>query len=118
MLLPAHCTSGGEALLAELSGDELRALYPRDLLDSPAGSAMRREALQRRLATVRRRGCATNFEESERGIVAVGVCVRDTAGRAVAGLATAVPSARCTRADVPALAKAVRAAAEAATADL
>ncbi|MFI5607066.1 IclR family transcriptional regulator, partial [Amycolatopsis sp. NPDC051903] len=117
MLLPAHCTSGGKALLAELSGDELRALYPRDFLDSPAGPAMRREALQRQLATVRRRGYATNFEESERGIVAVGVCVRDSAGRAVAGLATAVPLARCTRADVPVLAKAVRAAAEAATAD-
>ncbi|MEU8274327.1 hypothetical protein ACFYOK_01750 [Microbispora bryophytorum] len=29
MLLPAHVTSGGEALLAELLDEELRALYPR-----------------------------------------------------------------------------------------
>lgn len=118
MLLPAHCTSGGKALLAELSAAQVKALYPRDLLDSPAGPSMRRAALQRQLATVRRRGYATNFEESERGIVAVGVCVRDSAGRAVAALATAVPSARCSRVDVPELAKMVQTAAEAAGADL
>lgn len=118
MLLPAHCTSGGKALLAELSTDQLTALYPRDLLDSPAGPAMRRAALQRQLATVRRRGYATNFEESERGIVAVGTCIRDSAGRAVAGLAVAVPSVRCARTDIPVLAKVVHTAATAATADL
>jgi DNA-binding IclR family transcriptional regulator len=118
MLLPAHCTSGGKALLAELSADEITALYPRDLLDSPAGPAIRRVALQRQLATVRRRGYASNFEESERGIVAVGACVRDNAGRAVAAVAVAVPSVRCSRSDVPALANVVRTAATAATADL
>jgi DNA-binding IclR family transcriptional regulator len=118
MLLPAHCTSGGKALLAELSTDQLDDLYPRDLPGSPAGPAVRRTTLARQLAIVRRRGYATNFEESERGIVAVGACVRDAAGRAVAGLAVAVPSVRCPRSTVPALAKVVRAAAGAATADL
>jgi DNA-binding IclR family transcriptional regulator len=118
MLLPAHCTSGGKALLAELSADQLTALYPRDLPDSPAGPAMRRDALRRQLATVRRRGYATNFEESERGVIAVGACVRDTTGRAVAAIAVAVPSVRCARTDVPQLAKVVRAAAAAAGAEL
>ena len=108
----------GEADLAELLADQLTARYPRDLADSPAGPAIRRTALRRQLATVRRRGYATNFEESERGIVAVGACVRDGTGRAVAGLAVAVPSVRCGRSDVPALATVVRAAAAAATADL
>src|SRR5262249_6325612 len=118
MLLPAHCTSGGKALLAELSRDQLTALYPRDLPDSRAGPAIRRVTLQRQLATVRRRGYATNFDESERGIVAVGACVRDSAGRAVAGIAVAVPGVRCPRSDVPQLAKVVRTAAAAAGADL
>jgi DNA-binding IclR family transcriptional regulator len=118
MLLPAHCTSGGQALLAELSRDQFAALYPRDMPDSPAGPAVRRVTLQRQLATVRRRGYATNFEESERGIVAVGACVRDSAGQAVAGIAVAIPSVRCPRSDVPQLAKAVRTAAAAASADL
>lgn len=118
MLLPAHCTSGGKALLAELSTDQLSALYPRDLPGSPGGAAIQRTALRRQLAAVRRRGYATNFEESERGIVAVGACVRDSVGRAVAGLAVAVPSVRYSRSAAPELAKVVRAAAAAATADL
>jgi DNA-binding IclR family transcriptional regulator len=118
MLLPAHRTSGGKALLAELSAEQLDDLYPRDLTGSPAGPAVRQATLRRQLTTVRRRGYATNFEESERGIVAVGACVRDAAGRAVAGLAVAVPSVRCPRSNVPALARMVRAAAGAATADL
>jgi DNA-binding IclR family transcriptional regulator len=118
MLLPAHCTSGGKALLAELSTEQLGALYPRDLPGSPGGAAIQRTALRRQLATVRRRGYATNFEESERGIVAVGACVRDSAGRAVAGLAVAAPSVRYSRSAAPELAKVVRSAAAAATADL
>jgi DNA-binding IclR family transcriptional regulator len=118
MLLPAHVTSGGKALLAELSADQLAALYPRDLPVAPGGVVVQRAALLRQLATVRRRGYATNFEESERGIVAVGVCVRDSAGRAVAALAVAVPSVRCPRSRAGELAKVVRQAAEAATGDL
>jgi DNA-binding IclR family transcriptional regulator len=118
MLLPAHSTSGGKALLAELSTDQLTALYPRDLPDSRSGRAIRRVVLQRQLAMVRRRGYATNFEESERGVVAIGTCVRDSSARAVASLAVAMPSVRCARSDVPALANVVRTAALAATADL
>jgi DNA-binding IclR family transcriptional regulator len=104
MLLPAHRTSGGKALLAELSREELRALYPRDLPGDPATA---RATLERQLATIRRRGYATNLGESERGIAAVGACVRDASRRAVAALAVAMPSARCPRARLPDLAAAV-----------
>jgi DNA-binding IclR family transcriptional regulator len=93
MLLPAHATSGGKALLAELPEEELRALYPRGV--STGASAIGDLAtLRRELDGVRRRGYAVNSEESERGVRAVGVCVRDGAGRAVAAAAIAVPSAR------------------------
>jgi DNA-binding IclR family transcriptional regulator len=118
MLLPAHVTSGGKALLAELSAEQLDGLYPRDLPGSPGGAPVARGALRRQLASIRRRGYATNLEESERGIVAVGTCVRDTAGRAVAGLAVAAPNARCPRSRLPELAAVVIKVAEAATADL
>jgi DNA-binding IclR family transcriptional regulator len=112
MLLPAHCTSGGKALLAELSAAQLTALYPRELPGAPGGVPVQLNALRRQLAGIRRRGYATNFEESDRGIVAAGACVRDSAGRAVAALAVAAPSARCPRSRVPALAAAGVAAAE------
>lgn len=101
MLLPAHRTSGGKALLAELSREEFHARYPRDL---PGDTPRARAALERQLATIRRRGYATNFGESERGIAAVGACVHDASRRAVAGLAVAMPSTRCPRSRVPDLA--------------
>ena len=68
VLMPAHVTSGGKALLAQLPGDDLRQLYPHGLppWDRKAISTM--PALARELAAVRRRGYATNNEESEAGI--------------------------------------------------
>lgn len=89
LLLPAHCTSGGKALLAELSAQELDGLYPRDLPAAPGAPPVQRAALRRSLAAVRRRGYATNIEESDRGVIAAGACVRDRAGPAVAAFAVA-----------------------------
>lgn len=100
MLLPAHATSGGKALLAELPDEELRALYPRGISTgtlTPASAISDLAALRRDLDGVRRRGYALNIEESEPGVHAVGTCVRDGAGRAIAAAAIAVPSARWTR---------------------
>jgi DNA-binding IclR family transcriptional regulator len=95
LLMPAHVTSGGKALLAELPQEELRRLYPRGLprADPPVISAI--PALLRELAAVRRRGYATNYSESEPGITAVGRCVRDHDGRAIGAVVIAVPSVRC-----------------------
>ncbi|MFG1708183.1 IclR family transcriptional regulator [Nonomuraea sp. M3C6] len=93
MLLPAHATSGGKALLAELPDEELRALYPKGV-SRGAAAIGDLAALRRELDGARRRGYAVNSEESERGVRAVGACVRDGAGRAVAAAAVAVPSVR------------------------
>ncbi|QFY13150.1 helix-turn-helix domain-containing protein [Nonomuraea phyllanthi] len=93
MLLPAHATSGGKALLAELPDEQLRALYPRGVSQG-AATVGDLAALRRELDGARRRGYAVNSEESERGVRAVGACVRDGAGRAIAAAAVAVPSVR------------------------
>ncbi|MPZ79249.1 MAG: helix-turn-helix domain-containing protein [Actinophytocola sp.] len=97
VVLPAHCTSGGKALLAALSPDDLRALYPRGLPRSNDNAVATLPALIRHLAQVRRRGYATNINESERGISAIGCPVIDATGRTVAAMAIAAPSARCSR---------------------
>jgi DNA-binding IclR family transcriptional regulator len=73
-----------------------------------------RRTLQRELAEIRKRGYATNFEESAQGVTAVGACVRNPAGKAVAALAIACPSARCPRPRVPELAETLVAACESA----
>jgi DNA-binding IclR family transcriptional regulator len=94
LLLPAHLTSGGKALLAELTADELNELYPRGLPLMPDAAGPVPAALRRELAGIRRRGYARNVEETERGVSAVGACVRDRRGRAVAAVAIAAPSSR------------------------
>jgi DNA-binding IclR family transcriptional regulator len=107
MLLPAHTNSAGKALLAELPSHVFLALYPRGVPASLGAGMQARGALQRELANIRRRGYATNFEESAQGVTAVGACVRDTAGKAVAALAIASPTSRCPRRRVPELANAL-----------
>jgi DNA-binding IclR family transcriptional regulator len=105
MLVPAHTNSAGKALLAELPSDVFMSLYPRGVPSRLGAGMQTRRTLQRELAEIRKRGYATNFEESAQGVTAVGACVRDTAGKAMAALAIACPSARCPRQRVPELAE-------------
>ncbi len=97
LLLPAHCTAGGKALLAGLDPQALRELYPLPTLPGlTPRSVRRREDLERELIGVRKRGYATNQGESEDDVTAVGVAVRDHRGRQRAAIAVALPSARAT----------------------
>jgi DNA-binding IclR family transcriptional regulator len=104
-LLPAHVTSGGKALLAALPADRLRALYPNGLPGERADASDAVERLFNELVSVRRTGYAINLQESERGVHAVGACVRDRTGTAVAAVAVAAPSVRCTRASLAELSR-------------
>ena len=97
MLLPAHATSGGKALLAELPPDELAALYPHGLPRVDIAALTDYAQLCRELAVTRRRGYGSNSEESERGVSAAGAVLRDRGGRAVAAIAVAAPTSRCPR---------------------
>jgi DNA-binding IclR family transcriptional regulator len=118
LLMPAHVTSGGKALLAELPAGELRRLYPNGLPRGgrPAISSM--PALLRELAAVRRRGYATNHEESEPGISAIGRCVPDRDGRCVGAVVIAVPTVRGTAGHLDDLERHLRAFAAAMTGEL
>jgi DNA-binding IclR family transcriptional regulator len=95
MLLPAHATSGGKALLAELPQDQLAALYPHGLPRGDTAALTDYAQLCRELAVTRRRGYGSNIEESEHGVSAVGAVVRVGGGRAVAAIAAAAPTSRC-----------------------
>lgn len=93
--LPAHCTSGGQALLAELSIRELRDLLPtRTLPVLTPNSPSSRTALEDELRQVRERGYALNLGASEPDIGAVGAVVRDGLGRPRAALAVSMPLSR------------------------
>ncbi len=93
--VPAHCLSGGKALLAQLPQERLHKLYPTpDLPTATPFSLATRDALETDLEQVRRLGYATNFGESEEEIGSIGVAVHDAAGRPRAGLAVSGPLSR------------------------
>ena len=99
-VLPANCTSGGKALLAELSDDRLRALYADSAAivvqtDRSLSSLL---LLMAALQEVRTSGYATNYEESEESVGSVAVALHDAGGRAVAAVAVAVPTTRFSQA--------------------
>ena len=127
MTFPAHLTSGGLLLLAELSIEELTELYvgPRtDEAETADGTAHQVDLtrLSGELARVRKQGFAVNHERSERGIVAVGVPVRaphPARGQAaLACLSVSMPSVRYQRQRLPTLVGQLNRSARAIEADL
>ncbi|MFE0673044.1 IclR family transcriptional regulator [Streptomyces sp. NPDC058867] len=94
MVFPAHRTTAGLLLLADLTDEELAEVYdPARYRDRPADRPDLAR-LRTELKRLRRNGFAVNQERSERGLVAVGVPVRDAEGTAVAGLSVSMPSVR------------------------
>jgi IclR family acetate operon transcriptional repressor len=97
-ILPAWKTSGGKVLLAELPDVQLTALLRGAAGRPPEGmTAAERRALVNQLRLVREQGYAENIGESESGVCAIGVCVRDKAGDPVAALSVSAPSVRYTQ---------------------
>ena len=97
-VLPAWKTSGGKVLLAELPDAQLTALLRGVNGRPPEGmTAAERRSLVNQLRLVRDQGYAENIEESESGVCAIGVCVRDNVGDPVAALSVSAPSVRYTQ---------------------
>lgn len=99
--MPAYCSAGGKALLADMNNVEVEHLYRCGLTPWPTARFTSVSALKRHLATVRRLGFGTSVEETEQGVHGVGVSVHAPSGGTVAALTTAVPSVRFRRQDVP-----------------
>jgi DNA-binding IclR family transcriptional regulator len=92
---PAHSTSGGKALLAELDEPALRALYPDDRLSALTPHTIAsRAALETELAGVRERGYAVNAGESDPHVTSVAAVVRDAGGAARFAISVSMPGFR------------------------
>jgi DNA-binding IclR family transcriptional regulator len=94
MVFPAHRTTAGLLLLAELPEPELNLLYAEERYAGRPAERPDLASLRTELARVRRKGFAVNRERSERGLVAIGVAVRGPDDTAQAGLAVSMPSVR------------------------
>jgi IclR family pca regulon transcriptional regulator len=93
--LPAHSTSMGRVLLANLPPDELE----RFLAETPLQAFTERtitdpEKLRRRLAVVREQGWALTDQELEIGLRSVAAPLRDANGHALAALNVSVAASR------------------------
>lgn len=115
MVFPAHLTSGGLAMLAELDDEAITELYAEPGEDEEAPDFL---TLLPRLTSIRQQGFALNHGLSERGIVAVGHAIRDAEGRAIASLGVAMPESRFQPLAVRPIVAALRATTRAIAADL
>ncbi|MGW1345017.1 IclR family transcriptional regulator [Kribbella sp. NPDC002412] len=104
-VLPAHESSGGKALLAELPDDHLAELYLRG--PEPVLSEEDFGRLTRDVAQTRRSGYALNLEATEAGICAIGRVVRDADGAAIAAVTISAPTVRFPADRIESLAKAL-----------
>lgn len=110
-VFPAHLASGGKAMLAERTDDDLRQMYSPDRW---AGRTEERPDLTRLLAdlaTVRRSGIAINAGDTEDGVTAIGVALHLDDGPAHAAVSVSLPSLRFGEAVLPSLVAALTVAA-------
>ena len=92
--MPAHCTSTGKALLAELTEEELFQLYPHEeLVMLTPNSIGTRTDLLKALARVREHGYASSQGESEEGVSSVAVALHSARSPRLA-LNASVPASR------------------------
>jgi DNA-binding IclR family transcriptional regulator len=89
--MPAHLTSMGKAMLAHLCPSEAEG-SGNDLMAKLQPAA--KQALQRDLERVRRRGFALDNQENERGVACIGAAILDASGRPLAALSISGPSHR------------------------
>ena len=90
--VPAHCTSLGKVLLADLPPDELNCrLVDADLAAFTSHTIIDPRALLDELTLVRQRGYATSDEELAVGLRAVAAPIRDATQKAVAAINVSGP---------------------------
>jgi IclR family transcriptional regulator, acetate operon repressor len=105
-IMPAHCTSGGKALLARLADDELAGRYgDAPLLRMTGRSIQTLDQLRTDLKRTAKRGYATNFGESEPEVSGVAIAVDGFEPYAVA---VSAPSSRLAPARVKELVAEIR----------
>ena len=106
--MPAHCTSTGKVMLAQLSQPELHQMLPdEELARITAHSIGSRTELEVQLSAIRERGYAVNREESEEGVASVAVPIPTRAPGLRLALNAAAPCNRLGSSQYPAVAAAL-----------
>lgn len=102
---PAHCTSVGKAILANLPEPEVDAvLQQHGMRRFTAKTLCTPAELKAELKAIRERGYAIDDEEHEEGVRCIGAVVRDYSGAPAAAISVSAPSFRLPIEKLPALA--------------
>lgn len=113
LAMPAHCTSTGKAMLAQLPLAELRQLLPDERLEIiTERSIASRAKLEAELSRIREQGYAINREESEEGVASVAVSIPTQAPGLRLAINAAAPQHRLSRSQYTAVAAALTEAAK------
>ncbi len=113
VILPAHATAGGRALLAGLSKQQLRRLYPEARLEQVGSrSISSRGALEKALRGVQEIGYAVQRDELEPGVSAVAAPIRDLRGESNFAIDVVMPTNRLLDEDIARIGDAATAAAQ------
>src|SRR6266404_7671322 len=116
---PVHCTAVGKAMLAELPASEVEQIVRRHGMRRITRHTVTTPAeLTAELRAIRTRGYAIDDEENEEGVRCVGAAIVDSAGRPVAAISVSGPSFRITKEKVSVVARSVKTAARAVSAQL
>jgi DNA-binding IclR family transcriptional regulator len=118
MVFPAHRTTIGLLMLSFLDDEQIESLFVKEHYAERPQDRPDLARIQTDVRRIRRNGFVVNNAWSERGVVAVGVAVRDSDGEPVAGLAISMPEVRYESGRLPDLVALLNAASRAITLDL
>jgi DNA-binding IclR family transcriptional regulator len=95
--LPLHATASGKILLADLTMEELRALYPSDQLEQVTNKTISTYSdLLKELEKVKSQGFGYNMGETVDGVHCVAGAVFDAEGKTAASISISIPVVRIT----------------------
>lgn len=95
--LPLHATASGKILLADMTMEDLRDLYPTDQLEKVTNKTISSFSdLVKELEKVRKQGFGYNMGETVDGVHCVAGAVRDADNKAAASISISIPVVRIT----------------------
>ncbi|MDF2648519.1 MAG: IclR family transcriptional regulator [Paenibacillus sp.] len=95
--LPLHATASGKILLADMTTEELRALYPSEQLEKVTNKTISTFTdLLKELEKVRKQGFGYNMGETVDGVHCVAGAVIDAENKAAASISISIPVVRIT----------------------
>ncbi|TNJ66264.1 IclR family transcriptional regulator [Paenibacillus hemerocallicola] len=94
---PLHATASGKVLLSGMTSEQLREIYPNDVLEKVTDKTISTySGLLAELEKVNREGFGYNMGETVEGVQCVAAAVLDAEGKAAAAISISIPVVRVT----------------------